>query len=219
MTYSTGVNVAQGYLAGTERVEVDNGGAEKLVATTGEIANAPGPFGSGTSPFGRSGNVYTQVSAAGISPAATGADKVLAVFSLPANSFDVAGRALQIQTEGSFASNGDTKEVKIIINPATAVVGQTVGAGGTTIADTGAVTTNGGGWAIEAEVVKYGAQGSNTQLAVHQQAQVGGAVSALLAPQALTMPENASILIALTGNATTTASDIVFNFMQIFAQN
>ena len=207
-------------LTGLEVVAVDNGGPVNTDALSSTLANAPGPFGSSGQAgfFNRSGNLFTVVSVAGVSPAATGADKVLAVFSIPANSFDVAGRSLQIQAEGSFAGNGNTKEVKLFIGCTAAVVGQTVN-GGTAIADSGAVTTNGGGWAIEAEVVKYGAAGSNTQLAVHQQAQLGGAVAALLAPQALTIVENAPILCAVTGNATTTATDIVFNFMQGFAQN
>lgn len=218
MTYSTGVNVASGSLLGTERVEIDNGGAQKIVATAGQIAMSPGAFGSGTAKLMCAGNISTQVSATGISPAATGADKVLAVFSLPANSFDIAGRTIQIQAEGGFGSNGNNKQIKLIFNATTAVVGQTV-SGGTTVADTGTVTTNGGGWALSAEICKYGNPGSNTQMAVHQQAQVGGAVSALLAPAALTATESGAILIAVTGNATTTATDIALNFLQIFAQN
>lgn len=216
MTFSTGVNVLSGTPAGNERVEIDNGGAQKLVATTGQIANAPGVFGGGTAQFGRSGNINTQVSRAGINPAATGADIVLAVFSLPANSLDAAGRTLQMQAEGSFGATANSKRVKIIFGATAAVVGQAV-VGGTAIADSGAVVTNGGGWALSAEVVKDG--GQNAQLAVHQQAQMGGAVSTLLAPQPLTVPENAPILIAVTGNATTAATDIAFNFLQIFAQN
>ena len=108
--------------------------------------------------------------------------------------------------------------MKIIFNATTAVVGSTV-TGGTTVADTGTVTTNGGGWSVQANVFKYGAAGSNTQIGLHQQCQVGAAVSALLAPQLITATESGSILIAITGNATTTASDIVFNFAEINAMN
>jgi len=89
--------------------------------------------------------------------------------------------------------------------------------GGTTIADSAAVTTNGGGWALEANAFKYGAANSNTQIGLHQQAQIGGAVAALLAPSLLTATENAVILIAITGNCTTTATDIVFNFLEVNA--
>lgn len=215
--YSTGVQINTA-IVGTERVEVDSGSAQKQVATTGSIANAPGQFGSGGMNFNRAGNILTQVSAAGLAPAATGGDYVLAVLALPANSFDVAGRTLQIQAEGSFGANTNTKRIKIVFNATTAVVGQAV-TGGSVIADSTAVTTNGGGWALCAEVIKYGVANSNTQLAVHQQAQLGGSVAALLSPQPLTAVENGVILIAITGNSTTTAADILLNFLQVFAQN
>lgn len=176
-------------------------------------------FGKGGANFGGEGNINLQVSSAGIQPGATGADNVLAVYSLPANSFDAANRSIQITAAGSFGATANTKRVKVIFNPATAVVGSTVGAGGTTIADTGAVTTNGGGWQLQASVTKYGASGSNTQIGIHNQAQVGAAVAALLAPSLITAPENGTILIAVTGNATTAASDIVFNALEVNAMN
>lgn len=220
MVYSTGVQVLT-TLAGTERVEVDNGGPVRTVAPTGLIAKAPIPFGSSTgagSTFAAAGNLATQVSIAGVQPASLAADVVLAAFTIPANAFDQANRALQIQAEGSFGATANNKRVKIVFNATTAVVGQAV-TGGTTVADTGVVATNGGGWALSAEIVKAGAANSNTQLAVHQQAQVGAAVSTLLAPQAVAAVENAPILVAITGNATTALSDILFNFLQAFAQN
>lgn len=177
-----------------------------------------GQFGSGTAFAGEAGNVSVQVSAAGISPGSTGNDNVLAVYSLPANSLDHAGSQLSIQASGSFAANGNTKRVKLIFAPSAAVVGSAV-TGGTTIADTAAVTTSGGGWSIGALVTKYGALGANTQLAVHEQAQVGGAVAALLAPATLTATETGAILIAVTGNATTTATDIVMNLFLVNGAN
>ena len=66
---------------------------------------------------------------------------------------------------------------------------------------------------------KYGAAGSNTQLGIHAQAQSGGAVSTLLAPSTITATESGAIFIAITGNATTAASDIVFNWLEINAMN
>lgn len=168
--------------------------------------------------MGTSGDINTQVSSAGVQPGATAADKVLAVYSLPAGAFDIAARGIDVQAQGSFAATANSKRIKIIFAPTAAVVGQTV-TGGTTIADTGTVATNGGGWSIMASVFKYGAAGSNTQLCLHQQSQVGAAVSALLAPSLTTAPENAPILIAVTGNATTAVTDIVFNFLQITAMN
>jgi hypothetical protein len=175
-------------------------------------------FGSGAAAAATQGNINRQVSAAGVSPSATGADVVLAVYALPANSFDVAGRGIAITAQGSFGATANNKRVKIIFNPTSATVGAAV-AGGTTVADTGTVATNGGGWALEANVFKYGANGSNTQLGLHQQAQVGGAVAALLAPGLIAATENGAILIAVTGNAATATSDIVFNFLEINAMN
>jgi hypothetical protein len=178
--------------------------------------------GSSTALIRSAGNINTQVVAAGVIPGATGADNVLAVFSLPANFFDgLAGtnRGISITAQGKFAATANNKQVKIIFNPATAVVGSTVGAGGTTVADTGVVATNNLGWSVQANIFKTGAAGSNTQLALHQQAQAGSTVGPLLAPTATAAVENAPILIAITGNATTVASDIVFNFLEICAMD
>lgn len=177
-------------------------------------------FGKGALSFGLSGNIAAQLSGAGINPGATAADNVLAVFSLPANAFDIAGRGINILAMGSFANNTNTKTVKIIYNPATAVVGSTVGAGGTTIA-TGASSTTAaaGGWSLEANVYKYGAPGSNTQLGLHTAFQSGNAVGALSSPSALTATEGSPILIAITGNAATLATDIALNFLEVFATN
>jgi hypothetical protein len=175
-------------------------------------------FGNGTASFGLEGNLTAQASA-GVNPAATGADKVLAVYSLPANSLDQAGRAVAISASGSYGSNTNTKEVKIIVGAAAAVVGSTIGSGGTTIADSGAVTTNGTGWQLSANILKYGAAGSNTQIGSHTGAQNGSAGGALLAPSALTLAENLPILIAVVGNATTATTDIALNAFTVKAAN
>jgi hypothetical protein len=160
-----------------------------------------------------------QFSAAGVSPGATGADNVLAVYSLPPSALDVAGRGISILAQGSFAANANHKRIKIIINPSSAVVGSTVGGGGVTVADTGDVTTSGGGWALQALMYKYGQPGDNTQLGLHQQAQSGGALGALLAPSLITANEAGAILIAVVGNATSTVTDIVHNALVIGAMN
>lgn len=168
--------------------------------------------------MGDSGNLNAQVSSAGVQPGATGADNVLAVFSIPASAFDKAGRGIQIRAHGSFGSTANNKRIKIIFNPSAAVVGSTV-TGGTTIADTGTVATNGGGWSLGASVFKYGNAGSNTQLGVNLQNLAGAASSALLAPAAITATESGAILVAVTGNATTAASDVVFNLLQVLGMN
>ena len=174
-------------------------------------------FGNGSAIFGLEGNISCQASG-GINPASTGGDIVLAVFSIPANSFDQAGRALAILAAGAFAATANTKRCKIIIGAAAPVVGQAV-SGGTTIADTGAVTTNGAGWQLQATVAKYGAAGSNTQTGIHNQAQMGSAVGALLSPSALTLNEGQAIAVVITGNATTAATDIALNLLEVNAAN
>jgi hypothetical protein len=176
-------------------------------------------FGAGTATVLAEGNINRQISSAGISPGATGADNVLAVFSIPANSFDISGRGVGITAQGKFGATANNKDIKIIFNPSTAVVGSTVGTGGTTVADTGVVATNGGGWSVQANVFKYGVNGSNTQIGLHQQAQIGNAVAALLAPSLITATESGAILVAITGNATTATTDIVFSFLEVNAMN
>jgi hypothetical protein len=176
-------------------------------------------FGAGTGSFFEEGNINRQVSGAGVSPTAAAAtDYVLFTYTLPANSFDIAGRGLCMTSEGSFGATGNNKIIKLWFGCTAAVVGAAV-SGGTAIGSTGTVTTNAGGWSIQANVFKYGAAGSNTQLSLHQQAQVGNATSALLAPQLLTVVENASIIMCVTGQAPTATTDIVANFFEINVMN
>jgi hypothetical protein len=188
---------------------------EDNVTGIGALATPPSNGGQSINTMG---NANYQTSAAGVSPGATGADNVIAVYTLPASAFDKAGRVATIQAWGSFAANGDTKTIKIVMGCTAAVIGSTV-SGGTAVASTGAVATNGGGWAIAANVAKYGAAASNTQQAIHSQAQVGAAVSALLAPQALTMTENLPIIVAVTANCATTATDVVFSAFELTWSN
>ena len=180
-------------------------------------------LGSGSLTLNSSGNVFNAVTvnASGIAASATGADNVLAVFSIPANTFDGisnTNRGLSFVAIGSSGGNTNNKRVKIIYNATTAVVGSAV-SGGTLIADTGTFSSSGAAWSLAAQVFKYGAAGSNTQLAIHNAAQVGAAVSALIAPQAVTAVESGSILVAVTGNAATTASDISLNFFEPMGMN
>ncbi len=176
-------------------------------------------IGKSTAMAAGSGNIVAQVLGTAVNPGATGADNVLAAWSLPANFFDSAGRGLLITAMGSVANNVNSKRIKIYFGCTTATVGSTV-TGGTVIADTGAYTTTGAaGWAVAAQVVKYGNPGSNTQLALHQAAQIGSTVGALLVPTALTAAENAAIIVAVTGNAVTATTDILYNFGEIFGTN
>jgi hypothetical protein len=185
-------------------------------------------FGASTANCAAEGNVNRQISAVGINPGAIGADNVLAVYSIPGSAFDGAAgtnRGIAIQANGSFANNTNTKRVKIIVNPATAVVGSTVGAGGVTLADSQPFSTTGAaGWQMNAEVYKYGAAGSNTQIGIPGGTMIGpthGGLGAgvLGTPQAITAVESGAILVAVTGNATTAVTDISFNYLTINGLN
>jgi hypothetical protein len=123
---------------------------------------------------------------------------------------------IRIKVRGHTAANGNNKTVKVIFNATTATVGSTV-SGGTTLASTGVVTINAKSFVIDAWVSKVGLPNANTQ--------VGGAdlilsdatpVSAGVAvyPAAV---EASDILIAITGNAATTATDIVIDSYEILA--
>jgi hypothetical protein len=176
------------------------------------------PFGSGSALALTEGNIFRTVSGA-VNPGATGVDSVLAVYSLPANSFDgIGNRGLNIQAFGSFANNANGKRAKLFFNPTAAVVGSTI-SGGTLIADTGASTGANVGWNIGAQVFKYGASGSNTQYGQETNVIIGGVHSGMGLPLALTAAENAAILIAVTGNAATLATDMSLAMFEVNALN
>jgi hypothetical protein len=83
---------------------------------------------------------------------------------LPASSFDVFGRGLSITAAGrSGPTNATNKTIRLFWGCTAAVVGSTV-SGGTIIADTGVQTTVNAGWMLTANVFKFGAAGSNTQM-------------------------------------------------------
>ena len=181
-------------------------------------------FGSSNGTFLEEGNLYRNISGAGINPASTNADIVLAVYSMPANAFDgIGNRGLGLTAYGSFANNTNSKRIKIWFNATTATVGSAV-TGGTAVVDTGAYTTTGAaGWEMQATVFKYGASGSNTQQAMSGGVFIGGTHTGVGAgssvPQNLTATESGVILIAVTGNAVTTATDIVLNGFLVNAMN
>ena len=163
-------------------------------------------FGSGSAAFGEEGNIY-KLFTAGTSPASTGGDIVVATFTIPANSFDIAGRSLSIFASGNFANNTNVKTAKIIVGATTAVVGSAV-SGGTTVATTGAYSTTGAaGWSLSVNVNKYGAAGSNTQNYQEMGVVIGATHGGMGVAGTLTLNEAAPITIAITLNSATTASD------------
>ena len=167
---------------------------------------------------GGQGNITVQANA-GTFVSGTGADVVMASFVLPSLTFDQAGRGIEVKAFGSTLANGNTKTIKLIFNPSSAVLNGTVGAGGTIIATTGAITTGGSGWFLTAQVFKYGILASNTQVCLSGDAQSAAATLLNAAPQLATAIEANPILVCLTGNAVTAGPDISWNLFQINAMN
>jgi hypothetical protein len=175
-------------------------------------------FGSGLGTFAEEGNAF-RYPGPNANPASTNADIVMAAYVLPAKSFDVSGRGIVLNSIGAFANNTNVKDAKIIIGATTATVGSAV-VGGTTIADTGAYSTASAvGWSLLAQVFKYGAAASNTQIAICTGIIIGNSHSGMTAPAALTLTESGAVNIAFTLNAATTATDATFSFAEVNALN
>ena len=154
------------------------------------------------------------LSAASVSPAGTGADDIIAVFKIPAGTLDEDGRGFEVHAAGAYAANGDSKRIKIIYNPTTVpVVGNAV-SGGTTIADSGAVTQSGGGWYLIGAVKKFGAAAANTQIGLHC---TGGAT--LIAPSFPTAVEANDTYVCVTANCATTKTDVLLNYVELRGVN
>ncbi len=180
-------------------------------------------FGSSGASFAMEGNLYRYVGA-GLNPGAINTDNVLANFVLPANAFDVAGRAIVLEACGAFASNTNSKRVKLWAGATTAVVGSAI-SGGQLLADTGAYTTTGAAqFQVSGALAKYGVNGSNTQVAYGAQVIIGAThsgsgVGVSAVPQSLTLTESGTINLTVTGDAVTAVADIALNFFQINALN
>jgi hypothetical protein len=179
-------------------------------------------FGGGSGSFLREGNLNRQAgNPLGRNNADT-TDDVLASYTLPAPSFDVAGRGVCIAAQGNTGQTANNKRIKLWFNAA--ISGATVTAG-SVIADTGpwvnATTPNNSvGWQLTAKVFKYGAAGSNTQYA-QGTAILGGVHGGIGAPVFPTANEAAAIVIALTRSSYTTgaANDVVVTWFEVNAMN
>ena len=182
-----------------------------LLSRAGASSGAPTVRGNG--------NISLQIVAAGNGNGADTTDDVLMTFQLPANALDVAGRQITITAAGTFATNSHNKEVKCFWGATSPTVGSAI-SGGTNIADSGVVTTSNGGWWLQAIVQKYGANGSNTQLA-QGQVIAGSTHTGTNVPVALTNTESAAINIAITGASGTTgaASDVLCQMLEITYSN
>lgn len=180
--------------------------------TLNQLGLGPTLFGGGTGTMQESGNINVQTGNPISNPATITNDNVLAIYTIPAGSFSVAGKGIEITAAGNLGNDSQAKRCKIIWNPSAAVVGSAVvtTAASFLLGDTGS-TTNGGsaaGWSIESQVYKYGAAGSNTQIAQEIGAIIGSTHGGMGLAAALTTNESSSILLAVTGNATTSVGDI-----------
>ena len=181
-------------------------------ALPSDTATLAGGAVSSGSNIRESGNLWMQTPAGGLAPALAAVNCIVALVVIPANAFNAPNRNVTITANGNFAANVNNKTVSIVVNPTAPVVGQAV-SGGTTIASTGVVATNGSAWAIGADIVKTGALGSNTQTALHIPTQAGAAVPPLTPCQSLTLVENAPITVAIViNNATATGDATLWNF-------
>lgn len=184
-------------------------------------------FGQGAAQFGQnsnnqlmmgeSGNLGLIVNNPAVSPGSTGADIVVGFFTLPAGAFDIANRQVDLTAVFTHAANADSVVYKLQVTQTLPVINSAI-SGGTAIASA-TDATSGAVTQIGASVAKYGAAGSNTQLAVHESAQVGATVTALSAPTPLTLNEAAPIYVAVTINCATTATDGALSFAQLTASN
>lgn len=174
---------------------------------------------NGGSSAGLCGNISCAVNATGQGNGADTTDDVLATYALPANFFDQAGRQVTVTALGKFAANGNNKRVKLWIGTTTQTLGAAV-AGGTLIADSGVVTTNNGGWQLTANVTKYGAAGSNTQIA-QGQVIAGATHTGTQVPVLTTATESGAINITVTGASSTTgaANDVLGQMLEITLSN
>lgn len=188
-------------------------GKGKYYSTSGSFQQC----GSGGASSNGGGNIYAingPVSGAGaLSPGATGADNVLASFFVPQNTIDINKRCLLLSASGNYANTANTKAVKLIVGSASAVVGSTIGGGGTTI---GTLATGQNlGWSLTSMILKYGLPGSNTQTGQCLGNLVGTGVGGVALSVALTLPEATGFWVALTGNAATVVTDIVATNFQV----
>lgn len=191
--------------------------------TLNQIGSIPAIFGGGTAVMEESGNINVQTGNPLSFPATITNDNVLGVFSMPAGSLSASGKGIEVTAAGNLGNDSQAKRVKLIWNPSAAVVGSAVATNSTSflLGDTGS-TTNGGaaaGWCIQSQVYKYGAAGSNTQIAQELGVIVGSIHGGCGLASALTTNESLPILVAVTGNATSSIGDISLYNINIEAFN
>ena len=160
----------------------------------------------------------------GIQPGGTAGVYVLASHVIPANTFNqigvggTYGPVLKITALGHFAATANNKTVAIYANATAADVGSVI-SGGTAILTTGVVAINNLGFVLTAYIAKTGLPNSKTQIGGYVYAAAGASVISPSLPVSLTADESKDIIVAVTGNAATAATDIVLDGFLIEALN
>ena len=157
-------------------------------------------FQAGNSPKGRAGLVGLQkVSSVAVGNVGAGVDTLITL-TIEKDTLYKNGQALRITAWGSFAANGNNKEVILDV-------------GGTTVSDSGVLTDNDKKWMVEAIVIRTGVDTQDViSRFIHDTAII------TLAITALTKDDGADIVVKCTGEATAT-DDIIQEGMLIEVLN
>ena len=187
-----------------------------------EPSNMRTYFGGGTGTLLAEGSLARQLGNPLAGNSADTTDDVLASYTLPALSLDVAGRGLRITARGMTGPSSNDKRAKLWFD---AKISAGVVVAGSVIADTGAwadaITPNNNvGWQLTSNVFKLGDAGSNTQYA-QSSAILGGSHGGIGLPVFPTAIETGAIVIALTGSSPTAAAanDLVATWFEVSAMN
>jgi len=179
-------------------------------------------FGGGTATLFAEGSLNRQVGNPLAGNSADTTDDVLASYTLPATSLDVATRGFCVTAQGNTGPTANDKRVKLWFD---AAISDGVVSGGTVVADSGGwvngtTPNNSVGWQLAANIFKYGAAGSNTQYA-QGSAILGGVHGGISLPTFPTAIESGAIVIALTGSSYTTgaADDVIATWFEVTAMN
>jgi hypothetical protein len=157
-------------------------------------------IGSSTGLSAGGGNIFAQLSAAGVGNGADATDDTLMSCSLPKNLFDVAGRCVTIQAYGTVAAGSATKTIQFKFGAAAlqSVISYT--------------TTNTGSWQFFAQIYKvsanvqsimYQADGSGTVATI-----LGAAVNRSTLVTAGSEVDTAAIPLVITGKASSSVANL-----------
>jgi hypothetical protein len=157
-------------------------------------------IGSSTALSAGGGNIFSQLSAAGIGNAADATDDTLMTCSLPKSLFDVAGRCVTIQAYGTVAAGSATKTIQFKFGAAAlqSVVSYT--------------TTNTGSWQFYAQISKvsanvqsilFQADGSGTVATI-----LGAAANRSTLVTAGSEVDTAAIPLIITGKASSSVANL-----------